>query len=449
MIVCSVVAGTVVFFRLPAPRADVELWTFADLHARMYRDRGRGRSLLEVFQERTGKSARLDLISGPALDVRLLSLFMFDQRGGEGGGGDGGSPDVVELSLNSIGKYFRPPVEEIGFLPLNSYLKQSGWMNRIVRSRFSPWSKEGVIFGIPHDLHPCTLSYRKDLFDEAGVDLESAVTWGEFRWDALRFEKYWQERGHPRMAVGLSSSAADMLLVMLHQQRVELVDSQLGLHFTDAKVVKTLAWYAEAVGGAERIGGDLNPGAGQSSAGLGSGEIGSLITPDWMVADLKEYTPELAGKVRMMRLPKFSGEDAGSASWSGTMIGITRSCRHPDLAWKLIETLYLDRESLKERQELSGILPPIPEYWNDPVYHQADAYYGNQRIDELYIELAGELPDIQMTAYTGEAQVFLTIALNGAVRAARGESGKALEEDCLRLLEQAQGRLGAMIRFGG
>jgi arabinosaccharide transport system substrate-binding protein len=445
MIVCSLLAGGALLFRNAQPKTDLTLWVFADLHARMYRGDAGSPALLDEFQQRTGKSVRLDLIAAPALDVRLLSMFMFSQ--GKKAIPDSAFPDLVELPLESIGKYFRPPVEEVGFLPLNDYLSKSGWGDRIVKSRFSPWSKDGVIFGVPHDLNPCSLTYRKDLFDVAGVDLESAQTWEEFQNRCLKFQQYWQDHGHPRTAMGLSTAAATMLMVMLRQQHVELVDADLALHLSDPKVAATLCWYARAVAGPRRIGADLNPSAGQSAADVSSGDICALITPDWMVADLKQYGPDLSGKLHMIPLPRFSSDDARTASWGGTMIGITRTCKDPDLAWKLIESLYLEPGAIRARQKSSGILPPIPAYWSDPVYQKGDAFYGGQKIDQLYIELAGELPEAKMTAYTMQAQTFLSIVLNRAVAKVRSSGDAGLEAACQLWLADVQAQVAAMIRF--
>jgi arabinosaccharide transport system substrate-binding protein len=443
MIVCSVIAGSAMLFRHPQANADLTLWVSAELHARMYRDGSP--SLLEEFHSRTGKSVRLDLIAAPALDVRLLSLFMFSQ--GRVQDTDRSSPDLVELPLESIGKYFRPPVDEIGFLPLNDYLQKSGWMDRIVQSRFAPWSKDGKIFGIPHDLHPCSLTYRKDLFDQAGVDLESAQTWDQLQLFCLQFQQYWKAHNHPRIALGLSTTRADMLMVMLRQQHIELVDENFTLHLTDPKVAATLAWYATAVTGPKQIATDPNPAAGQSAADLATGDICALITPDWMVADLKQYGPTLSGKLHMIPLPKFESADAPTASWGGTMIGITRTCPHPDLAWQLIQTLYLNPAALTPRQQLTGILPPIPAWWSNPIYHQPDPFYANQKVEELYIHLATQLPPAKMTAYTLQAQTFLSIALNRAVAKARSTGDKDLQSACQAWLGDAQSQVQSMIRF--
>src|SRR5262245_66446128 len=101
-------------------------------------------------------------------------------------------PDLCEIVIGSIGKFFRPPLKDVGLVPLNEYLDRSGWRHRVVESRFAPWTKEGVIFGLPHDVHPCTITYRKDLFDEAGIDLTQAKTWPQFHAACVKFRDYWR-----------------------------------------------------------------------------------------------------------------------------------------------------------------------------------------------------------------------------------------------------------------
>ena len=62
------------------------------------------------------------------------------------------------------------------------------WIDRILPSRLSPWTKDGEIFGLPQDVHPVTITYRADLFAQAGVDLAAATTWSAFQEACLRFE---------------------------------------------------------------------------------------------------------------------------------------------------------------------------------------------------------------------------------------------------------------------
>lgn len=442
----ALLAGAATLFHTSAPRADLTLWIFSDLHARMYRnpirriDGSSAPSLLQQFQGSTGHSVQADLIAGQAMDVRLMSLFMSSATGDA-------MPDLAEIEIGSVGKFLRPPVNQVGFLPLNDYLKKSGWLGKIVQARFAPWSKGSIIFGVPHDLHPCTLTYRRDLFDQAGVDLESAGTWPELQNRCLRFQHYWQAHGHRRAAVGFSTTSADTLVILLHQRHVNLLDTDLAIHLTDEKTVQTLMWYAQAVAGPRRFGTDFNPAPGQNVRDLVNGDVCAMITPDWEVGELKQYGKEMAGKLHMIALPRFSPDDAATASHGGTMIGITRACHHPDLAWKLIETLYLDPGALQARQQWTGILPPIPQYWSNPAYHQPDPFYGGQKIDELYLSLARELPAQYVTSYTTTAQTLLSVILNRAVARVRDRGGDGLETACRQWLATATADLKDIIAF--
>src|SRR5439155_7679794 len=137
--------------------------------------------------------------------------------------------------------------------------KRSGWYDQIVRARFAPWSKKGVIFGIPHDLHPTTIVYRKDLFDLAGVDLAAAKTWPEFRQACLQFRHYWMSQGKSRWPVGLTRTASDNVVIFLQQRHLNLVDDDNRIFLNDPRVTETIRAYANMVAGPDPIGSDFNP----------------------------------------------------------------------------------------------------------------------------------------------------------------------------------------------
>src|SRR3954469_15602786 len=187
MMFVSAVSGSLMLLFRPAPRAEVKGWGLGVSDANSYRDRDKGRpSLIEQYEKTRGRRVEVSLIAAKAEDIRLMALFGSDSRD---------VPDLAEVEIGSVGKFFIPPVREVGFLPLNDFLKRDGLLDKMVPSRFAPWSKEGVIFGVPHDVHPVTISYRKDLFDQVGVDLASARTWDEFQSLCLRAQEGWKTKG--------------------------------------------------------------------------------------------------------------------------------------------------------------------------------------------------------------------------------------------------------------
>src|SRR5688572_12274557 len=437
MLLIAAVCGAAILLRPAPPQADLEFWVFADAHAETYR------ALRPEFERQSGRTLHVDHATNLALNMRLTSLIMSDDAGQR-------PPDAVEIEIGSIGRYFSAPADEVGFLPLNERLENAGfreiwslndpgrpgwnaryvsdgrvythdgsrwvhnpararpdaWIDRIVRSRFAPWSKGGVIFGLPHDVHPVTITYRHDLFSEAGVDLSSARTSPQFQEKCLAVQRYWRSRGYPdRHAMELPLAAADAAIVMLLQRHINVVDDFDRIHVADPRVAHTIAFYAQLVAGPGRISAESSGGPGVWAGDLIAGNVCAFVTPDWKTNDLRSYAPSLAGKMRMMPLPVFDEGDARTSTWGGTMVGIPRRCRDPEAAWKLIEFMYLSDRGLEVRRARSDILPPLPEQYALPQYQQPDPYFGGQKVDALYAELATEIPPRYVSPVTVAAQI--------------------------------------------
>jgi arabinosaccharide transport system substrate-binding protein len=457
LMLAAAVSGVAVW-KHPAPqRADLVLWTFDQTDARIYReltaDHGSSiPSLAEQFEQRFGLRVRVSLIGQMGENIRLASAFM-SEAGNQ-------TPDLCEIEIHSIGQFLRPPIGDVGLLPLNDFLEKSGWDRRIVSSRFAPWSKidprtgERIIFGVPADVHPVTITYRKDLFDEAGVDLEGTKSWEEFQDRCLAFQAYWGAHGRPdRRAIALSTGGPDEIVEMLLQRNINLIDGTGKLHFTDAKLLETAIFYAQLLAGPRAIGADVSSGVGWTED-LARGNVCSVFTPDWKADSIREFSPELRGKVRMMALPKFEESDAPTSTSGGTMIGICRDCPHPEEAWKLLEFLYLSPEANAAHIAAGDdVLPAVPEYWSEPVYHRRDSFFvddgDGQDVGGLYVRLAGEIPERYVTPYTFQAELVLAAVVHRAEEYVASHGGtEGLRPVCAGWLAEAQDEMQGRIDFG-
>jgi arabinosaccharide transport system substrate-binding protein len=481
MLGVAAASGVAILLRPQPKPTDLTMWVFADAHARAYRE------LVPEFERRTRRSARIELVTNLALNMRLTSLIMSADAGER-------PPDVVEVEIASIGRYFRAPADQVGFLPLNDRLAGTGWreidslddpgksgwnarlrsdgsvythdgsrwktnpsrtrpdawIDRIVRSRFAPWTKAGLIFGVPHDVHPVTITYRHDLFSEAGIDLGAAATWPQFQEMCLEFQRYWRGRGYKdRYAMELPLASAENVIVMLLQRGVNVVDSDDNIHVRDPKVAPTVAFYARLVAGRRRIGVESSGGMGVWARDLVDGNTCALITPDWKVADLKAFAPSLAGKLRMMPLPVFDPRDARTSTWGGTMAGIPRHCKDPDAAWRLLEYLYLGDDARATRRANGTILPPLPEEYDRPEYQRPEPYFGGQKADALYAQLATEIPPRYVSPLTVAGQIAVGVVLGRAVDYIREHGNDAgLEAACADWLREAEAGLRARLAHG-
>jgi arabinosaccharide transport system substrate-binding protein len=439
----AVVTGIWIASDRSAPSADLVVWTFSDVHGEI------DRQLIPEFQKSTGLSVDIQAMAQQTEDVRLVSMFMSGAAGRD-------LPDLCEIEIGSIGKFFRAPPQAIGFLPLNEYLSESGEDHLILPSRLAPWSKidpatgKTIIFGIPSDVHPVSLVYRKDLFDAAGIDPQSAGTWEEFQQDCLKLQEYWQTHGRANLrGLAVSTVSTDSLSMLLLQRHVNLVDAANHAHLSDPKVVATVAFFASMVSGPNAIVADASPMDQTWAQQLAEGEVAAVLVPDWRAAALRAFAPEVAGEVRMMPLPKFDPDDAPTSTWGGTMVGIPRNCSNPDQAWKLLEYLYLSPASVEARiAEGSDIIPPLPAMWNDPAYHRPDPYFGGQKVDELYIQFARQIPQRDITPFTIDAQLALAEVLQRAENYVRSHGTDGLTDACKSWLDDAQNQIQRRIDFG-
>lgn len=444
MILLAVVSGVLALRTPPVERADLRVWAFAGSHVRSFRnpDPATGVSLIGLYQQRTGRSVRVDQLATRALDIRLISLFMNDTIGDD-------VPDLAEIEIGSVGKFFRPPVDQVGFLPLNDLLERDGLLDQVVRARFAPWTKDGVIFGVPHDLHPVGITYRKDLFDQAGIDLAAAKTWAEFHEMCLAFVRYWREQGYPhRWALELPSSSGDYLTLMLLQRGINILDDRNNVYLDDPRVAETIAFYAQLVAGPKRVAGDATPGGHLWTQDIVRGDLCATITPDWRVGYLRTLAPALSGKVRLMPLPRFEPTDAPTSTWGGTMIAIARRAADTEAAWDLLKFLYFSNEGLRARQRETMILPPMRAHWADPAYHQDDPFFGGQKANELFIELADQIPPRYVTPFSVFGTQSLATVLNRATAYINERGADGLQEQVQRWLNEDAEHLRRRVAFG-
>jgi ABC-type glycerol-3-phosphate transport system substrate-binding protein len=308
--------------------------------------------------------------------------------------------------------------------------------------------KDGRIMGAPQDVHPMTITYRDDLFREAGIDLAACGTWDSFQRASLAMQDFWRAKGVPvRHAMELFEAGSDLVLVMLLQRGINLVEADGRVRLDDRLVAETLAFYATLVAGPGRIGADAGL---DIPLELDAGTICACFTPDWRVFYLRHHAPRphpdaaphLTGRLRMMPLPRFAPGDAPTSTWGGTCVIIPRTCPDPELAFELLERCFYTREGVDVRLAIGNMLPPLPELWDHPLLHQGDPLFGGQHINELYIDLARHLPPRVMTPATSLAMDALTQVQSKAVAQIRRHGDAGLVEHCQGWLTEAKAELG-------
>ncbi len=203
---------------------------------------------------------------------------------------------------------------------------------------------------------------------------------------------------------------------MLWQRGGAYFDQQGQVAFDSEIAVATVCWLARATRGPGRISFAAGWGQGLAKA-VSEGLAMCYIAPDWRTRQFELDVPQLSGKLGLMPLPAWEAGGTRTSTWGSTGIAITRGCRDPDLAWKLIEELYLRADTYGPRFNSSNILPPLRAAWNLPELKKPSAFWGGQSVGAFFAGLAPQVPAVTTTAYEELAraklnEAFLRVAMH-------------------------------------
>jgi len=371
LVLAVVSTGWLLLHPVPAKEATLRLWTFADIHATAYKN------AVPAFEAKyPGQKVDVQLVSGVAVTSRLRAAMWADLD----------VPDLVEVEISSAGTFFRGREQDIGFVDLTPWLKRTGLYDRIVKTRFAPYTHRGKIYGLPHDVHPVMLAYRRDLFEKYGIHPEKLATWDDFIREGRRVR-----REHGCYMIQLSDTSAWSMEPFLFQRDGGYFDADGNVTMDNDVAVETLKWYIPLVAGPDRIGIDYG-GREVFTTSVEKGRFLTFICPDWRSKGTETHVASMAGKMALMPLPAFEPGGRRTSTWGGTMLGITKKCPNKQMAYKLAMHLYLDPHELARRFRDLNILPPLKDAWRLPEFNQPRPYWSNQPIGRMYAELAEQVP---------------------------------------------------------
>ena len=330
MLILFLISTLFIFGRSEEQGEDLEFWIFANTHYEEYQAR------VPIFEaQNPGVNVQLINFGGTMHDKLLAAMLS-----------NFGAPDLVEVEITSIGRFLKGAIDEVGFVDLRPRLESEGWMDKLVVSRFTPWSYRGRIFGIPHDLHPVVLLYRDDLFKAAGVEMAEVETWDDFIAAGKKATRDLDGDGKvDQYAIVLDRRTESDYFSLLLQQGGGFFDEDGNVIIDSELAIETLEFFT-ALFNEHKIATPVYGtwhGDPSNFAAMQDGKILSILAPDWYVGILKSQVPQMSGKWKAVGMPAWHPDGRRTTTRGGTMIGITKQCENPDRAWELLKFTYFDR----------------------------------------------------------------------------------------------------------
>src|SRR5690606_34081232 len=87
-----------------------------------------------------------------------------------------GAPDIADIEISKFANYLKGRNPQL--VPLNRIVEPV--MDRLIKARFDNYAKDGKYYGIDYHVGATVMFYNKESMDQAGVHVDSIVTWNDY-----------------------------------------------------------------------------------------------------------------------------------------------------------------------------------------------------------------------------------------------------------------------------
>jgi arabinosaccharide transport system substrate-binding protein len=122
-------------------------------------------------------------------------------------------------------------------------------------------------------------------------------------------------------------------------------------------------------------------------------------------------------------------------------MGVTKAAPDFERAWAMAKHLYLSPKVAEEHFRNTCIISPVKKFWDLPAYHEPDPFFSGQKVGELYIDEAPNVPERFSSPYSSmvrERMMGILVILKAYGVSRNQFSTEALLPEATRLLDEAQ-----------
>lgn len=314
----------------------------------------------------------------------------------------GGNAGTYQAYSNQIKAGKTPDIGMVEFDNLPTFRLQDGLANigscapvEEAVDEYVDWTisqvgfgEEDAVYGIPMDIGPMALYYRKDLFDEAGIEVPTT-------WDAY-YEAAKEIKAQGAVISDFPTDQPAWFTSMAWQNGATWFEND-GDSWTvslDDDKTEEVADYWQKLIDEDLV--DTIPGLGDPQwKALDSGKEWSIIGAAWTTKLLEGSAPKTAGKWAVAPLPQWTEGDNAAGNWGGSTAVVFKDSQHPYEAAKFATWAFSDMDALALNNRNGGQYPATTQGQAElPALTEGLPYYGGQKVWEVFAAAQVD-PDFQ------------------------------------------------------
>ncbi len=350
-------------------------WFQAENHEPEYSRR------IDELNEKFDVDFKYEILARDAMNTKFPATLMAGS----------GFPDIIEQNADDVVLYMKGDDSVIPFVDLTESLAASAYAEGVLQSRFARFTKEGKVYGAPHDVHPLVMLYHDVAWQEVGVDLSQVVTWDDL-FNACAKVELTMADGRTRYPI-MDGKSDTHLPARMIEKGFWWTDENGEPMLTDPRFKECVEdWLRFKPFQVDR---DWT----NHVAMTKDGQVMTQLAPDWLYGIHKQGTADDAewlanSPIRIMRIPDFAADGPHTGTWGGTACSVPKATANATLALDVMLYLYFDNadKQLETRYVETGILPPVKTSWEGEAFHLPEDFVGGQVAGEVFIASANDLP---------------------------------------------------------
>ena len=306
-----------------------------------------------------------------------------------------GLADVILLEGEQVSGYATKYPE--GFAELSDIVNEEDFLD----VKIGEVSANGKIVGFPWDAGPVALFYRRDYFEQAGVNAEDIKTWDDFIEAGTKvMETCTTPSGEPVKMLPIAPNGSNFWKLILTENGGSFFDAE-------GNTVVNSPEALEAMEMAKKI---YDSGIAQNYTDWAEYEgvvvnesVATIPEAVWMIGTIKDKGPDQSGKWGVIDLPAFPGKEPAGSTNGGSDIVIPATSASLDVAKEFVQFALTDQQLQVDGFVNYGLFPSYIPSYEDPTFSEADEFFGGQEIYETFIKLGQTVPSVNYTENFNEA----------------------------------------------
>lgn len=358
---------------------------------------------------------------GVKVNIKELSTDQVYEQALAGCAANGqGLGDVVMLENAAAEKYWKQfpkcfaPLERFGVQQLKNDFPAFKW---------TELQAEGKTYALPWDSGPVAVFYRRDLYQQAGIDASKIETWDDFKAAGLKLSK--ATGGQVKMAMSNHQSGDSWFWMLANQNRCSYFSqngSDIRITVNQPGCVKALDKVKELVS-AGIIGSADWDGRLQAYK---ANKAASAVDGAWYEGSIRDTMPEQSGKWGVYLMPAFSKGGLRAANNGGSALAIASTTKAPEAAWAFVKNALASKDN--QLLFLKGGL--VPSYLPSLGQEQIAApqpFWGGQKIWPTILSTLNDVPMARGTPYLAAASPVLVKVQNELLQGKYHNAKEALD----------------------